>query len=57
MNGYKESSLFYANRAPVKLDNYRPIAILNVIYEISACVFWNRLTHQLNLLTDVAQAA
>ena len=45
------------NKDILNLDNYKPIALLNAIYKIWACIFGNRLTPLLNLLTDGAQAA
>ena len=40
------------NKDPLNIDNYRPISPINVIYEILACIFGNRLTTLINLLTD-----
>ena len=45
------------NKDPINLDDYRPVALLNAIYKIWACVVGNRLTPLLNLLTDEAQTA
>ena len=46
----------YTHKAPLNLDIYRPVALLNVICEIWERVFGNRLTPLLSLLTGGAQA-
>ena len=39
------------------LKNYRPIALLNAVYEIWATIMTNRISHILNLLTKDNQCA
>ena len=45
------------NKDPVNHDNYRHIALLNMICKIWACIFGNRLESILNLLAGDAHAA
>ena len=51
------AAFLHKNKAPVYLDIYTPIALLNVICEISGCVFGNRPTPVLNPLTGDSQSA
>ena len=41
----------------MRLDNYRPITLLNTIWEMWEYIFGNRLTPLLNLLTEEEQTA
>ena len=45
------------NKDPLNLENYRTIALLDMIYKIWASVCGNILTPLLNLLTDEARTA
>ena len=45
------------NKDPLNRDNYRPVALLKMIYKIRAIVVGDRHTTLPNLLTDEAQTA